>query len=290
MVLDWLITILGALVGLAFTIKVAGQPKAGRMTRRTETWPASNNQSAPPLPAPTPMPMPDSFGFDDSVPGILRDAANEALLRRGRPRQVPLRQGRAENLITMVNGKNLIDNWRKAVTGLVRLAESNLQAAESQATMNNYKAAAELAARSIENASRALLHCYGEKPDQDSGQEEPLKLLARRLQGDEKAQFEKAIGEAVQLYRDKIVQADLSEKCNQTPLLRKEKTQQMLETATRIVAQFRRIIDEHFTTEIPDLGERCPKCGASTIVLWAFGPEGSNCQCSRCRHRWIQPT
>jgi DNA-directed RNA polymerase subunit M/transcription elongation factor TFIIS len=236
---------------------------------------------------PTPPPVTPSE-LDDSVSDILRNAAREARALQGAPRRVPSWQRQAGDEV--VNGKNLIEQWRRSVMGLVQLAERNLQAARSQAAMKNHKAAAELAATSVENISRALLHCYGEKPDQNPGQEEPLKLLAVRLQGEEKNQFERAIREAVQLYRNKMLQTYLSEKDIQAPLLCQERTQQNLETATRIVSQFRHIIDEHFATEIPELGERCPKCGALTVGLWGFDPRGSSCQCNRCGYNWIQRT
>jgi DNA-directed RNA polymerase subunit M/transcription elongation factor TFIIS len=188
-----------------------------------------------------------------------------------------------------VTSKALVEAWRKSVLGLIRLAVTNLQLARSQAEVMNSKGAVEAAATSIENVSRALLHCYGEKPDLNSGQEEPLRLLARRLQGEERAQFEKAIDEVGQLYWNKTVEAYISEKSIQTPLLNEARTQQILETATKIVAQFRRIMDEHFGTEIAELCEKCTKCGSLNISVWAFDAQEATYQCNICGYKWIQP-
>jgi DNA-directed RNA polymerase subunit M/transcription elongation factor TFIIS len=292
--LDLPIILLGILLGLILAIKEIGSPEKRRVVQRSDAQSSSSLQNTPPRLPSTPTYPPASATFsrlDDSVANILRDAAREAHALEGAPRPIPPHRSidrRAGN--DVVDSKNLLENWRRSIIGLVRLAESNLQVAKSQAAMMNHKAAAELAATSVENVSRALLHCYGEKPDQNPGQEEPLKLLARRLRGEEKAQFERAIGEAVQLNRNRIVQAYLSEKRIQAPVLSEERTQQILETATKIVTQFREIIDEHFATEIPELDEKCPKCGALTVGLWTFGPQGSSYQCNTCGHRWILPT
>jgi hypothetical protein len=290
-VLDLLIILLGVLVGLIFTVKEAGKPEAGRALKRIEVQTGSTHHAMP-LPFPSMQIRPPTRvttrSQDDSVPAILREAADEARALRSAPR--PLASWRGEAWNDVVDGNHLLENWRTSIIGLVQLSERNLQAARSQAAMNNRKAAAELAVTSVENISRALLHCYGEKPEQNPGQEEPLRLLSRRLQGEEKAQFEKAVGETAQLCRERTVQAEIPEKGVEAPSLCEERTQHVLGIATRIVAQFKHIIIENFATEIPELGEWCPECGAFTVYLWAFGPEGSTCQCSTCRHSWTQPT
>jgi HEPN domain-containing protein len=288
--MDAIILIIGILVGLTLVARKICLREEQKAPQRPMIRPSPSFQHTPPqLPTTTTYtPNPPFRRLDESVADILRAAAREADTVQRTPRPVLPRQGQAGN--DAVDVKKILENFRRSVTGLIRLAESNLQAARTQAAMMNYKGAAELAATSVENVSRALLHCYGEKPDQSAGQEEPLRLLARRLQGDEKARFEKAIGEAAQLYRNKLVQAYLSEKGIRAPLLSEDRTQQMLETASRIVAQFRQIIDEHFAAEIPELDERCPKCGALTLGVWSFGPQGSSYQCNICGHKWIQPT
>ena len=280
---------LGILLGLILAVKQIVSSEEKKAVQRPPTQPSINLIHTPPQLPTVPPYIPTSVTFrtlSHSVPDILRDAAREAELLRATPR--PPRYPQATN--ETVNGKSLLENWRNSILGLVRLAESNLQFAKSQAIMMNHRAAAEAAATSVENLSRALLHCYGEKPDLNAGQEEPLRLLARRFQGDERARFEKAIDEAAQLCRNKIVQAYLSEKGIQAPLLSGTRTHQIIETAMKIGTQFRQIIDEHFATEIPELRERCPKCGALNIGVWSFNAEGSAYQCNVCSHKWIQPT
>lgn len=288
--MDGPIIILGILLGLIFAAKEVARYEEWKAAHRSPPQPIGNPQDSPPqLPTAPPYPQPMSITFrrlNDSVPDILRDAAREAEIRRGISRSLPYLHPGSET----VNGKNLVENWEKSVLGLIKLADSNLQRAKSQIAMMNYKGAAEAAATSVENVSRALLHCYGEKPDLNSGQEEPLRLVARRLQGEERAQFEKAIGEVVQLCRNKMVEAYFSENGVQGPFLSEAGTKQVLETAMKIVTHFKQLIDVHFGTEIPELSERCPKCGTLNIGVWAFGPQGATYQCNMCSHKWIQPT
>jgi HEPN domain-containing protein len=288
--MDAIILIIGILVGLTLAARKVCLREEEKRRQRPIPRSSLGFQHTPPQlpPTTTYTPNPPFGRLDESVAEILRAAAREADPLRRAPRPITPRQGQAGN--DAVDVKRFLEGFRRSVVGLIRLAESNLQTARTQAGMMNYNAAAELATTSVENVSRALLHCYGEKPDQSAGQEEPLRLVARRLQGEEKARLEKAIGEAAQLYRSKSVQAYLSEKRILAPLLSEDRTQQMLETASRIVAQFRQIIDEHFAAEIPELDEKCPKCGALTLGVWSFGPTGSSYQCNICGHKWIQPT
>jgi DNA-directed RNA polymerase subunit M/transcription elongation factor TFIIS len=188
-----------------------------------------------------------------------------------------------------LNNNKILENWRKSILGLIKLAENNLQRAEFYITTMNYKEAVDAAATSIENISRALLHCYGEKPDPNSCQEEPLRIVARRLQVEERARFEKAVDEAVQIYRNKIFGTCLLENGVQISFLNEARTRQTVEIATKIVVQFRQIIEEHFGTEIAELSEKCPKCGALSISLWAFNIQGATYQCNICSHKWTQP-
>jgi len=237
--LDGVIVILGVLLGLIFAVKGIASFAERKPSQRSPSQLRGNVQLTPPQLPSTPQPPPPAFAFhrlDESMADIFRDAAREAVVRRV-PSPPSCRQAGNEPL----NVKDILENWRKSLLGLIRLAESNLQLAKSQAGVMNYKGAVEAAATSVENVSRALLHCYGEKPDLNSGQEEPLRLLARRLQGEERAQFEKAIDEAVQLHRNKIVEAYLSEKSIEAPLLNEVRTQRILETAGKIFAQFKRI-------------------------------------------------
>jgi uncharacterized protein (UPF0332 family) len=287
---DLLLVSLGILVAVALAAMDAFARK-GKKSPRAQDLRADFSFSGEPLqppniPRPFPTPSATFRDLNASVSEILRDAAREANTIRSTPTPFPFSQRPSER----VSGKSLIENWRKSIVGLVRLAESNLQVARSLLAIREYNRAVKAAATSVENISRALLHCYGEKPDLHAGQEESLRLVARRLKGEEKAQFEKAVEGAVQLFRNKVVQAYLLKRSILAPFLSQSRTEQILETAARIVTQFTQIIDEHFATEIPELREKCPQCGAVNITLWGFGSQGATYQCNTCRHKWVQPT
>jgi len=288
--LDLPILMLGIMLGLILAAKKISSREERNAAQRSRVQSSGSFQPAssgfPSTLMYTPRTSPTFSRLSESVEGILRDAAREADIRQGNTRPHPHRQAEDEP----VNSWSLIENWRKSIVGLIKLAESNLHTAKFQASVINHKAVAEAAATSVENISRALLHCYGEKPDLNSGQEEPLRLLARRFQGQEKVRFEKAIDEVVQLCRNRIVQACLAKRNIQAPLLTEARTKQIVETAVRIFTQFRQIIDEHFATEMPELREGCPNCHALNITLWAFSPQGSTHQCGVCGHKWIEPS
>jgi len=189
-----------------------------------------------------------------------------------------------------VSPKELLETWRKSIVGLVRLAQGNLALARQRLEAGDYEAAVEGAVTSVENISRALMHCYGEKPELNLGQEEALRLLCRRFIGNEKIEFEKAIVDVVQLYHNKIVQRYRSKHNIGFCFLHTEtRTRLILGSASKIVALFAQIIDEHFATEIPELGEACPKCHALDVSVWSFNGGTANYTCNLCRHKWIQP-
>jgi len=82
----------------------------------------------------------------------------------------------------------------------------------------------------------------------------------------------------------------LSEKNVQVQILNKVGTERIVKATVKIVAQFRRIIDQHFATEIAELSEKCPKCSALTINIWAFEEQATAYRCDICGHKWTQPT
>lgn len=189
-----------------------------------------------------------------------------------------------------VSSKDMLETWRKSIVGLVKLAQRNLTYARQHLESGDYTTAVEAAVTSVENISRALMHCYGEKPELNSGQEEALRLLSLRLKGNEKIEFEKAIEEVMRLYHNKIVQRYLSTRNIGFSFLHtKARTALLLNTASRIFTLFAQIIDEHFATEIPELREACPKCHAIDISVWCFNEGTVSYTCNLCKHKWIQP-
>jgi len=139
------------------------------------------------------------------------------------------------------------------------MAEQNLASAEKIhfAVRRDYRTAIDLALTSVENISRALIHCYGEKPDAGSGQEDALRLLSRRFQGEEKIDFEKAIDAMSRIAHKKTsfpYRAKSKSVYNlQIRSLEEIEAKQILKSASNVVSLFKRMITHNFTTEIPRL-------------------------------------
>lgn len=268
--MDALILMLGMVAGLFFVYIATAHTQ--------KSTPQPSTRQHPPFTGTAHEPY-------DLVPDVLRSI----LVRRrfSEPLSYPPVHLQSRN--EPLNSNKILEDWRKSILGLIKLAENNLQIAECYFTTMNYKEAVDAAATSVENISRALLHCYGEKPYPNSDQEEPLRIVARRLQGEEKVRFEKTVDEVVQIYHNKIFLTCLLENGTQVSLLDKERTRQTVEIARKVVFQFRRIMEEHFGMEIAELSEKCPRCGALSISLWAFNIKEATNQCNICRHKWIQP-
>jgi HEPN domain-containing protein len=188
-----------------------------------------------------------------------------------------------------VSTENMLAVWRRSIPGLVKLAQRNLTYAKQRLDTGDYKTAVEAAVTSVENMSRALLHCYGEKPETNSGQEETLKLLSLRFKGNERIQFERAIEDIIRLHQNKIVHRYLVIHNISTFLHSRARATTIFDSASRINNVFERIIDEHFATEIPELREVCPKCRALDISVWSFNGNAVSYSCNLCHHRWAQP-
>ena len=139
------------------------------------------------------------------------------------------------------------------------MAQRNVAIAEKAhfEIRRHYRTAVEVAFTGVENISRALIHCYGGKPDPGPGQEEALRLLSQRLQGDEKTAFDKAIDKVANITKRKMafpyrVQYVSTNNVQIRPL-DEEETKQILESASNVVELFKQIIINNFSTEIPEL-------------------------------------
>lgn len=186
------------------------------------------------------------------------------------------------------NGRILVENWRKSVVGLMKLAEQKLAAAKQHLIARDYERAIQAASTSVENISRALIHCFGEKPLLGSGQEEVLKMLAKRFKGGERGEFEEAADAISHIDQNKTALNDLSRRNVANQLFNGAKARQIVESASRIVDLFKHIITERFITELPEL-EVCPKCHSMNIAVWGFTGEGARYNCQNCRHKWSEP-
>ena len=151
------------------------------------------------------------------------------------------------------NTRALLWNWRRSIAGLIFLAQRNMNSARMHLGVKSYDAAAQYASTSVENIARALIHCYGGKPDESSGQEEALRLLSERLEEDEKGKFDEAIRTVACMYAGAMP----SDNCSSDPLparpLSELETRQAVESASKIVKLFQQIMINHFREEIPEL-------------------------------------
>jgi len=190
---------------------------------------------------------------------------------------------------TTEKGKSLVESWRKSIVGLVKLAERNLTVAKQHLDLKDYKKAVQAASTSLENISHALIHCFGEKPVLGSGQEEALRMLFRRFHQDDKIEFEEAISNVVCTDQNKKVLSYLSTHNISNQIFNDARTRQIVESASKTVSLFKRIMTERFITEIPELGEMCPKCRSMNIFVWGFNGEGARYNCNVCGHKWTEP-
>ncbi len=184
--------------------------------------------------------------------------------------------------------QNLVETWCRSVVGLLRLADKNLQSAQGHLKLRNYRNCIMAASTSVENVARALIHCFGGKPDPDSGQQEPLRLSVSRLQNEEKARFEEAVNLVEYIDRNRRTLEHPSTNEIRSHLFDESKAKEILRSASEIISLFKRIIISHFVTEIPELGEICPKCGSSESSIWGFNELTVNYQCNVCRHNWTR--
>jgi uncharacterized protein (UPF0332 family) len=270
--MDWPIILLGVVVGLMIvgsslkkeerqrSLPSADQPASGGVgqwppigiVQPLRPWTTYTGPVYPPRPA-SPQPVPSSQVFDETV-----------------------------------SSRTLVGTWRRSVVGLVRLAQRNVMIAKQRLRVGDCRTAVDAAVTSVENVSRALLHCYGEKPQRSSGQEEALKLLCLRFKGKEKVEFERAVEEVVRLHHNKVVQRYLQTHNLGTFLFNRTRASVIVDSASRTVALFAQIIDEHFATEIPELREACPKCHGLDVLMWSFSNGAANYTCNLCGHRWIE--
>ena len=175
--------------------------------------------------------------------------------------------------------KALVNEWKQSIIGLIRLADQNLRLAEHHIEMTDFKIAIQTAATSVENIARALIHCYGGKPDDDLGQEEVLKLLSWRFDGEEKNEFELAIHKVAEIHVCTKNSLQATSSCLKD-------AQDIISLAHEVNVAFKKILVIHFTQEIPELEDSCPKCGSFDVETWGVNRQQANCACRNCRHKW----
>lgn len=149
----------------------------------------------------------------------------------------------------------LIEQWKRSIIGLTRLAHQNLNTAREFLKLKNYEGATKAASTSVENIARALIHCYGDKPNPTSGQEEPLKMIAHRLAGDEREEFNEAINSLPNLPHNHAVlkYLPLHNGTNNPNYYNAKQAEEAVQETQKIIKLFRRIMIKHFAIEIPEI-------------------------------------
>jgi len=112
--------------------------------------------------------------------------------------------------------------------------------------------------------------------------------MSGRFQGDEKREFEKAVDIIAKIDHNNIASRYLSAPILQVQLFDKEIAKGVFESASKIVNLFKRIMDDHFAAEIPELNEVCPKCRSLDIYVSSFSEENVNSVCCLCHHTWTE--
>ena len=187
-----------------------------------------------------------------------------------------------------VRRPSLVERWRESVVGLARLAHQNLSLAKNHLGMRNHASALEYAATSLENISRALIHCLGGKPDKEGGQEEALRILSSKMQGEKKTELEEAIDSMATVNRDLTTMRE-SLKSNRRPSVGQAEIRKIIGSVSKAVVLLRQIIVKHFASEIPGLNIACPRCQSLYLLsVWAVGGAGIHHECGLCHHKWFK--
>lgn len=192
-------------------------------------------------------PNPPSFPLVPPQPGY--DSSRQYLPRDAFRRRPPpwtrtfRRSNRRKEML-------LVDNWQRSIMGLVELAKKNLESAKKEFKVKNYAGTIRIASASVENITRALIHCCGGRPDVHSGQIEALRLLLPRFTMEEKRQFEDAINKMVLIYRYKKTLKKAAENNFAIFSSSKEQARQVLESSTNVVRYFQSVLVRKFGEEI----------------------------------------
>lgn len=193
---------------------------------------------------------------------------------------------------TTKEGKIFIDFWQKSIVGLIRLANTNLMSARKWLSIANYNLAIRDAAIAVENIARALLYCFGEKPEPNPGQQEALKLLIRRLNDDEKSWFQITVDAIDRISQNRIVAKYISTSKVALQVFNESHTKEIIDCASAVITRFKNLIVKRFAHEIPELREeplQCPKCHSLRTYMLAFDETNAFSGCYECKNKWTEP-
>jgi HEPN domain-containing protein len=255
--LVWLIIAGVVLLFIANGLKPRKIPAANNPTRRRRAPPQVDSFTYGALAYPPPRYRPPEYYLWRLHTGIPqrhpRSIAAE-LRRRA------LLNGHLQRALgAQTNVKALHQAWRRSIAGLLSLAETHLGSAKRKVRLRFYEEAIDDAATSVENIARAVLYCYGDKPNLSSGQGEPLQILAARLNGPEKITLEKIIENVAVINHNRIALKRLETRELKAKLFDSPSARELIERASSVVNALQQIINDRFRLEIPELttqGER----------------------------------
>ena len=149
--------------------------------------------------------------------------------------------------------KHLYRNWGRTIARLVKLSEENLRHAELRLKYGEYAESVRNAAIGVENATRALLHCYGEKPNPYSGQGEALRILAARFDELRRPEFSNVIEQVTRVSMNREVLKNLPKNGVRKGIFDRSHSIQTVETAKTVISALKQKIVTNFKDEIPEI-------------------------------------
>lgn len=140
--------------------------------------------------------------------------------------------------------------WRSAVNNLVQSATIHMSEAKRWLQLNNTGAAVLAACMGVEKMARALLHCYGIRPEQNYGQAEALRLLQAIAKENQNERFQEKIGLVEKITAAKASMELRLRSQTATDFPDKTAAEQMFSEAANIIQFYKQIIQEKFATEL----------------------------------------
>jgi uncharacterized protein (UPF0332 family) len=144
-------------------------------------------------------------------------------------------------------------NWGGTIVQLVKLAEENIRSAELRLKYKDYAESMRNAAVAVENVTRALLHCYGEKPNSSSGQGEALRILATRFDELRKPEFSEIVDEVIRINMNREVLRNLPKSEIRKDIFDHNHALQTIGAAKTVISAIKAIIVNEFKNEIPEI-------------------------------------
>lgn len=152
---------------------------------------------------------------------------------------------------TNLNQPHMATTWKRAVNNLLLDATIRIGDAQRLLQSGDVVEAVLFASLSVEKIARALLHCYGIKPNTSYGQAEGLRLLHAVVKESLDEDFQKSI-ETVEEITAAKTSLDLmrSNNATQTRFIDQTTAKHICHEATKTATLYKKIIDEKFAKEL----------------------------------------